>query len=267
MNSENHKKCENFKEKVSLFDSFIDYSNGSWEQISPTEKRITFSCSKYETGQPKVVPIKCKIFKESPKLVNEKIHLCDTCGIRNCPTRVLIKDTVTHCSSYILKQPNNKKLCLGCEHSKDIDCTKRPITNIASFCERYIKKQPDIYVPDGVQFARGTSNCGMGLLFNNNKQEIYYLKSSKLFTITISSSRNNIIKPILIPCKREDIGLGEWGHCSDSSNPDFDNIGGYCLNVGDKLKCVELDDNGDEGDIVTESDDWEFWWKVLECRK
>lgn len=261
MNCENYKKCENFKEKVSLFDSFIDYSNGSWEQISPTEKRITFSCSKYETGQPKVVTIKCKIFKESPKLVNEKIHLCDTCGIRNCPTRVLIKDTVTHCSSYILKQPNNKKLCLGCEHSKDIDCTKRPITNIAFFCERYIKKQPDIYVPDGIQFTKSSPGFGLGLEFNSGKQDIYYDYTHKIFRCCFGGGIKRI-RPKLFLCEKGDIGVGEWGFANDFEDGNFKEKGRYFLNIGKTFICILHDTF-----IQPVNFSYNYWWKIVEVGK
>lgn len=204
----------------------------------------------------------CENYKKCVNFKKKEVNLCETCGTRNCATQIIEGLPITHCSSFTLKQPNNKKLCLGCEHSKDIDCTKRPITNIAFFCERYLKKQPVIYVPEKVQFDAADDSTSIGLLFNKGKQAIYWDGVFKVFQV--STPCTPIIKPKLFPCEKGDIGVGEWGFANDFEDGDFKEKGRYFLNIGETsigktFTCILHDTF-----IQPVNFSYNYWWKVVE---
>ena len=106
-------------------------------------------------------------------------------------------------------------------------------------CANFKLKEEIILVPETIQFVKREGDIGMGLLFNNNNQKIYLDLYEKEYEVK-AKPRTLSIPTKLILCKKEDIGLGEWGFWAyqDMNGASTRNMilpckRNYCLNIGD----------------------------------
>ncbi|MCP3684392.1 MAG: hypothetical protein GY861_17070 [bacterium] len=96
---------------------------------------------------------------------------------------------------------------------------------------------------------------GLGIAFNEGKQFLFHGK--EYYEVWGVNSRNPI-QCKLIPCKKDDLNVGDTAFCCGYT-PNFADLGGYCkiLELG---KFAYID--GNEAVHVT-SCEVEHWWKVV----
>lgn len=119
----------------------------------------------------------------------------------------------------------------------------------------------EVLVPKNIQFTKNEEGYSMGLQFNDSKQELYYSSEKKIYEVC-HSYFSYLITPKLIPCKREDIGIGEWGFKSDYKTSTFDSKSGYFLRT-DKGEFIFIVRNKF---ILGVYFNYEYYWKVVEVK-
>lgn len=131
-------------------------------------------------------------------------------------------------------------------------------------CVNFKEKEKVIYVPEEIQFTNSfpPAKLGMGLLFNNGKQELYWNKNLKIFKVEESCTQ--IIKPKLFLCEKGDIDVGEWGFANDFEDGDFKERGHYFLNIGETTIGKPFICILDDAFIQPVKFSYNYWWKVAE---
>ena len=137
-------------------------------------------------------------------------------------------------------------------------------------CENYKKccnfkeKKSIIYVPECIHFTIALSNssigaCSMGLVFNDNRQELFFQFLKEVFRVHDSPLMDIKTQAKLIPYKMKDIGIGEWGFASDFKDGNFHTKSTYCLNIGKNMVFISNDKF-----ILPMTYNYNYWWKVVE---
>lgn len=126
-------------------------------------------------------------------------------------------------------------------------------------CKNYEKKEDVILAPEPIQFTRTTPICGMGLKFNNGKQELCFNHRNEAYRV--GNVPSIPIPTKLIPCKKEDIGLGEWAFGTDfpiiDRNLNCKSL--YLLRIKKNVFAFIEDDLFIYKSLV----DWRKWYKVV----
>ena len=123
--------------------------------------------------------------------------------------------------------------------------------------EKYVKGMNDeILIPDSIKLTYGMV---IGILFNDDKQELYWGGEQNAYAVSVCST--NIIKAKLIPCMRKGLKTGDVAFRTDISNPDFSRRSAYCVIEKDFAWYVSP-----LNEICnTTSSFWRHWYKVVPC--
>jgi hypothetical protein len=128
----------------------------------------------------------------------------------------------------------------------------------------YVKKGQDIIlVPENIKITQG--NCSEGILFNDDKQELFVNLGTKQYEVISAPSLSRIYKLgelKLTPCKREDLKCGDLAFRTDGVT-DFTNKEQYCL-ILDEKSHVCIENSHDVEYPASYSTGWTYWYKVEE---
>ena len=116
-------------------------------------------------------------------------------------------------------------------------------------------------MPEGIEFEGVGSKEGLGLKFGN-KQVLFWGYSVGTWKVYYSDLRTKV-KYKLIPCKREDLEAGDWGHATNYKDP-YQRINGKCnyhliLNNKEHLFVSFYE----EKSIICCKSVYNFWYKVV----
>ena len=127
--------------------------------------------------------------------------------------------------------------------------------------EAYVKPDNTIYVPEGIEFEEGISSKeGLGLVFGN-KHSIFWDYNDGMWKVYYSDLRRKT-KCKLIPCKREDLEVGDWGYGTNYQDP-YESISfkyNYHLILNNK---EHLFVSTDGKSIICSANIHDFWYKVV----
>lgn len=122
------------------------------------------------------------------------------------------------------------------------------------------KEECIIMVPENIKFRK---HCrygdGLGIVFNNEKQVLYYMDYIGVVHVAPDIYPSSFIKYKLVPIKQKDRKVGYTYFRSDTENPDFTILESYCKYLGENQYFFVTVGR----DILTRWYSCNYWWQVV----
>ena len=117
----------------------------------------------------------------------------------------------------------------------------------------------EILVPDNIKIE---NHCGdgdnLGIVFNEGKQTLAYNSNRDVWYVLPAYSKD-FVKCNLVPVNKEDLKVGYTYFRTDSEQPDFSDMRGYCKYLGDESYVfVEYGDS-----VVVSNFGYKKWYQVV----
>ena len=189
---------------------------------------------------------------------NNKVYTIDSFinDLDDTYIKVKERDGNANIRDFIKKGDKMNYICVD---GKKIELSAETVAN---FKKENLQK--DILVPNSIKINEGTTNYSKGILFNDEKQELYYSNRSKVYMVQPANNCNSRVSCKLTPCKREYLESGDLAFRSNYSKHYFDELWQYSLILNAK-EYVYVNNN--KKDIIVSDCDWDYWYKIEEVNK
>jgi hypothetical protein len=143
----------------------------------------------------------------------------------------------------------------------------KKIEELKKEVETLNKEDKTILVPDCIKIENGFvgGGDGLGIVFPNNKQTLFYHDDYEVFQVRVSCLRD-FVQCKLVPCKYKDIEDGDTFYANYDLlklSSEFENIIFYYKKLKEKDRAVCVTEENDISNDIN-MHNYKYFWKVEE---